>query len=688
MKRRWILIIMAAATALSVVGDLVAQKTKLPAQYTKWLNEEVAYIITPLEREVFFKLQSDRERDLFIEAFWKQRDPTPGTPDNEFKTEHYRRINYANHYYGRSSPLPGWRTDRGRIYIILGEATEVQRFESKSGIYPVEIWFYQDKASLGLPAGFNLVFFQRGGQGDYILYSPARDGPQALLAGYWGDPNDYLAAYQALREIEAYLADVSLSLIPGDQSAWRFGSPSLASDMLIQKVESAPQSQVEERYAQKFLQYKDMVEVEYTANYLDSESLVKIAKDSSGTYFVHYAVEPKRLSVNEYGNKYYTTLKINGTVTTLEGKMIYQFDKTVTVNLDEAQMKAANWQPFDLHDMFPLIPGTYRISILVKNEISKEFTSLEQTLVIPGESPALQMTSPLLGYKISRADSAARRLKPFEIGRTQIYCQPSRVFAKKDTLAVGFQVFGLSPQQKQASLIRYTFLQNGQTVLEKSRALGEYAEFPNVLEVFPLTEFVPAHYNLKVTLVTDGRDVVSGTEEFDVSHQEAVPRPWFYSKLMPEPGDPLYDQIIGNQLFNSGRIEEAKERLEKAYRQNPGSPDAAYGLAQVDMALGKYADVSPILSFFLGPPQPPKYEIYFLAGQAYQKLGDYAKAVDILDKAVSHFGINAQLLNAIGDCYAQLGKTKDALAAWEKSLQLSPDQPEIKKKVEALKEKK
>ncbi|HEX2695527.1 MAG TPA: GWxTD domain-containing protein, partial [Acidobacteriota bacterium] len=81
----------------------------LPQNYRKWLEEEVVYIITPKEKEVFLKLENDRERELFIEAFWKQRDPNPNTPENEFKKEHFRRITYANQWYGRDSPGAGWR---------------------------------------------------------------------------------------------------------------------------------------------------------------------------------------------------------------------------------------------------------------------------------------------------------------------------------------------------------------------------------------------------------------------------------------------------------------------------------------------------------------------------------------------------------------------------------------------------
>jgi len=123
-----------AVLAVLVLPVLTADKTPLPEGYKKWLDEEVVYIISSLEREVFLKLRSDRERDLFIEAFWKHRDPTPNSTDNEFKTEHYRRINYANHFLGREAPKPGWMTARGRIYIILGEPNDIQRLQGQQGV--------------------------------------------------------------------------------------------------------------------------------------------------------------------------------------------------------------------------------------------------------------------------------------------------------------------------------------------------------------------------------------------------------------------------------------------------------------------------------------------------------------------------------------------------------------------------
>jgi GWxTD domain-containing protein len=661
------------------------QKPKLPENYRKWLDEEVVYIIAPLERDVFLKLQTDRERDLFIEAFWKQRDPTPGDAENEFKTEHYRRIDHANRYFGRDAPRPGWKTDRGRIYIILGEARDIQRFEGKSSTYDAEVWFYQGKTDMGLPAGFNLVFFKDGGHGEYKLYSPVGDGPQALLAGYFGGP-DYARAYEKLREVEPGLAAVSLSLVPGETGAV-YGQPSMSSDLLIQRIESAPARGVEAKYAQKFLQYKDLVEVEYTANYLDSDSLIKVFRDPSGLYFVHYAVEPRRLSVNLYENKYYTTLKVNGRVTTADGRLVHQFDKTVSLDMTAEQMKEASGAPFDFQDLFPLLGGDYSLSVLIKNEASKEFTSVEQALRIPQGGAAVQLTQPLLGYKVARLEPAERRMKAFRVGPFQIYCQPNRVFARKETLAVLFQINNLADEVAARGEVRVEFLKDGRPFRDIRRKPADYPELPNVLEEVPLADFPPAHYTVRVSVANAGVEVVSAAEEFDLSFAESIPRPWFSSRILPDAGDPVYPEIMGAQLFNVGRYQESRVFLERAFQKKPDSEDTATNLARVYLALADAASAARTLAPFIGPQKTAKYETSLLAAEALKRTGEFGRAVEVLDRVIAHYGVNAVLLNSAGECYAGLGKIKEALAAFEKSLELSPDQPEVRKRVEELRKK-
>jgi GWxTD domain-containing protein len=681
----FILLLGALLAAPAASAAQKGQKPKLPENFKKWLAEEVGYIIAPIEREVFLKLQTDRERALFIEAFWKQRDPTPGDAENEFKTEHYRRLDHANRYLGRDAPRPGWRTDRGRIYIILGEPQDAQRFEGKSSTYDAEVWFYQGKTDIGLPAGFNLVFFRQGGNGEYKLYSPIGDGPQALLTGYSGGP-DYETAYKQLRDVEPNLAAVSLSLVPGETGTV-YGRPSMSSDILIQRIESSPARGVEAKYAQKFLQYKDLVEVEYTANYLDSDSLIKVFRDPSGLTFVHYAVEPRRLSVNQYESKYYTTLKVNGRVTTADGRLVHQFDKTVSLDMTAEQMREARGAPFDFQDLFPLLGGDYSLSVLIKNEASKEFTSVEQALRIPQGGAAVQLTQPLLGYKVVRLGPAERRMKAFRVGPFQIYCQPNRVFTKRETLAVVFQLNNLADDLAAGGEVRLEFLKDGQPFRDIRRKPSDYPELPNVLEEVSLADFPPAHYTVRVSVAKAGAEIVSSTEEFDLSFAESIPRPWFSSRILPEAGDPVYAEIMGSQLFNLGRLDEARVFLERAFQKKPNSEDTATNLARVYLALQNHPAVVKTLAPFTTPEKTAKYDTSLLAAEALKRMGEFGRAVELLDKAVAYYGVNAVFLNAIGECYAGLGKIKEALAAFEKSLELSPDQSEVRKRVEELRKK-
>lgn len=129
------------------------------SRYDRWLNQDVVYIIDDRERAAFEKLSSDAERDKFIEQFWLRRDPTPGTPGNEFKQEHYRRIAYANQRFGTLTGLEGWRTDRGRYYIVYGPPDELESHPNGGGTipYPYESWLWHHIPGVGDNVALNFV---------------------------------------------------------------------------------------------------------------------------------------------------------------------------------------------------------------------------------------------------------------------------------------------------------------------------------------------------------------------------------------------------------------------------------------------------------------------------------------------------------------------------------------------------
>ena len=123
--------------------------------YQKWLGEDVTYIISDDERRAFNRLRTDDEREAFIMQFWLRRDPTPGTPENEMKEENYRRIAFANDHF--TEKIPGWRTDRGMVYIKYGPPDTLDSHGATASTYPYEIWHYPDITGLGVPAEFEFI---------------------------------------------------------------------------------------------------------------------------------------------------------------------------------------------------------------------------------------------------------------------------------------------------------------------------------------------------------------------------------------------------------------------------------------------------------------------------------------------------------------------------------------------------
>jgi GWxTD domain-containing protein len=657
----------------------------LPQKYRKWLEEDVVYIIKPKEKDVLLELETDKERDIFIEAFWKVRDPNPNTPDNEFKKEHYRRIGYANQWFGRESPTPGWKTDMGRIYIILGEPKSIDKFDNLSEVYPMIIWFYQGMFEYGLPNAFYVAFFKKQGVGEYQLYSPIRFGPQELLVHYSGDQTQYADAYNELLKIEPLIAEVSMSLLPGETD---FSvNPSLASELLLaNKIPSAPLVKVKDDYAEKLLKYKDIVEVEYTANYMDNDSLIRVISDKSGISFVHYLVEPKKLSVEQYEDKFQTNLEINGKISDLKGNTIYQFERKIPIELNEDQLGKIKAKLFSFQDMFPLIEGNYKFNLLLKNFVSKEFTSVEADVTVP-ETSSLRMSPLLLANKIVKNSEYRGKNKPFLIGNVQLVPSPRNDFSLQDNLYLFFQIQGLSDELKEEGSLECSILKDGIKIRSVIKNVKDYPDKMNFIEEFPLSNLVSAAYKIKVSLFDKNHsEILFEQADFYISPTLLLPRPWVLSIPMPPSDDPLYSNALGNQLLNNKDLEKSVSLLEEAHSKDSSSAKFALDLCRVLFLRKEYQRVKEIGTPFLKDQE--NYEFLGLLGQSCQALGEYADAISYYKDHLAHYGTNINVLNSIGDCYYKLGNTEEALVAWEKSLQLKPGQEKIKKIVESIKNKK
>jgi len=668
---------------------LPAQQKKspkdLPPQYRKWLQEEVVYIITAKERDVFLQLESDRERDIFIEAFWRVRNPNPNSNENAFKKEHYRRIQYANQWYGRDSPTVGWRTDMGKIYIMLGEPKQIEKFENLPDVYPIVTWFYDGMAEYGLPNAFSVVFFKRYGAGEYVLYSPVKYGPQQLLIHYAGDQTDYETAFNKLFNIEPGLAELSLSLIQGEA---RFAlSPSLASEILInQRIPSAPLEKVKDAYAEKLLKYKGVVEVDYTANWMDNDSLIRVYQDPRGFAFVHYSIEPSKLTFEEIEGRYRANLEVNVNLTDSQNRTVYQFTRAVPIEMVKEQIAQIQSKLFSYQDMFPLIPGRYKMHLLLKNLVSKEFTSVEADLLVP-EPTQLSMSAPILANKVDRGSKYKGMNKPFLLGNIQLVPSPRNDFLKGDTLYLYFQLQGLPADVRAGGSLEYTILKETEKVLSITKSVNEYFSQTNFFEEFPLANLSPANYKIKISLLSPNRqELIAAEVPFFITPRIDLPRPWIVSVPQPPSADPSYADSLGNQFLNIQDFLKARPLIESAYRSDPGSLPFALDYCRLLLQMRDYAGVKQAAQPFM--QGETRYEFLQIMGESSQALGELAAAASFYKDYLTHFGTNIVILNSIGDCYFQLGNMAEALLAWEKSLELNPNQDKIRAQVKAIKEKK
>ncbi|MFQ5790428.1 MAG: GWxTD domain-containing protein [Acidobacteriota bacterium] len=684
----------------SAVGALADERVdQLTDEHRRWLQEDVVYIITDREKEVFLTLGTAEERDRFIEAFWDRRDPNPATLENEFKTEHYRRIDYANKYLGREAPKPGWRTDRGRYYIILGKPLEIQRYDGLNDVVSMELWFYQGDTSLGLPPRFNLLFFKENDIGEYQLYHPHADGPEALLrAGFSYRVNQNLAV-DALEIVSMDVARASLTIdLTEPVGSFLSGRntrdplllqvrPSMGVDADLARIAESPMRRVDTDYLDGYLRYGDRVSADYSFRFVPNRKYFAVLVGPKSTPFVHYSIEldPENFSleVNEDETRFYTTVDVSAEVRDLRGNLIVINDNTVFVELTPSQMEQVSAYPFAYQGSFPLVlPGSYKLNVTLRNRATKQFTVAEEEVHVPSFGAQPGLSDIIVGYRKELAGSAGEdEHLTFQIGNNRIHPATEHVFPIGETVQVLFQVVGADPECR----LRFAILDGEETLQERETRLEDYRGGP-VMEEFSLLGVMGGHYQLQAQLLDpDGAVAAERSVPLTVSPRSAIPRPGFVYRKGFNVGVPgLLALARGQQLLAFGRLEEAQVELEEAVAaNNPNLPMARWKLAEA-LLYSREADRALELLLPLKDEHSGEYGVVEGLGYAFYFKKDFAQAVAYLEKAMTLRAPDPSLLNALGDSYQELGRNEDAKAVFERSLELNPAQKGVKQRLASL----
>jgi GWxTD domain-containing protein len=664
------------------VGQL--EKEREPAtKYKEWLNL-TEYISLPQERDVFLKLTSDRERDLFIEAFWKHRDPTAGTPQNEYKDEILRRFVYANRQFSRGGGPAGWRTDMGKIYIILGEPVSRERYEDVRGLYPCEAWYYYGDPAKGLPTYFGLLFFKRGGVGEFKLYNPLADGPASLLVdGQNYDPASSGAAFQRIKDAAPTLAPLSLSLIPGE-TPYGF-QPSLQTEVILADIFSSARRDLSPAYATHFLNYRGIVSTDYLTNYVDIDGEVVVLPDPlQGVSFVHFTLAPRILSVEYSREKDRYLCNYSVDISLRDGEnVVYQYSKEFPFDYAPAEDSAVRSAGAALEDSFPVIEGVHKLTILVRNSVSKEFSVYEKELKV--ERPAgPQIFGPLLGFRMEPAPVGLH--SPFQVGERRLWVDPRHIFGQDDRVFVALALAGVGQEVWKSGAVRLTVKGlEGASPQEKAyeMPLAAYA-FQKIMPMvhsFPAADWPANYYEIKLDLVVGTSLVAAGPKaDFIVSPTPSMLRRVAIAKTFPLANLYLYDYMVADQYDKAGKLPEAASFYERAYAL---APDYLEGIAYYADFLVKSGNPERALGIVekFKDSDKLRFEYWLIKGRADMGLGKYQEAIECFLEGNTIYNSDTRLLNALGLSYFRIGEKKRALEALESSLRLNPEQPEIKRLV-------
>jgi GWxTD domain-containing protein len=427
------------ALLLSLLPLAAQKKGSIPAQYAKWLNEDAVYLISDEERKEFVKLTTDPQRDKFIEEFWEIRNPLRGGPRNPFKEEHYNRIEYANQNFGRMSNTPGWMTDMGRTYILFGKP--VSRFPMKGygQIYPLELWFYQNnRSSPSLPNFFYVLFFIPEDIGDYRFYHPMIDGPMKLVRGSQFRTNRDV--YNFFKPIGGDIAHAILSLDPAEPLDTVDYTPSMSSEMLVNKIQNFPNDSFEVKRIRELKYLRARVNSWFMVTQEKSLEISTLAlADPTGQYWLDYGVfiEDQSLGRAVEGSD---TLLVSATyrLLTQSGELILEDAEERAYPAFEGSGADKRFTPFVLANRLPLVPGKYKLEVTILNREASRSYKGERPIEV-GAADHTSLLGPLLVPSVQQAPKPDPLL-PFQYFGVQFQPGTDRHVKPGEPLRVLFQV--------------------------------------------------------------------------------------------------------------------------------------------------------------------------------------------------------------------------------------------------------
>lgn len=679
----------------------------LPERHRVWLTEEVPYIITDREKGVFLTLESELARQSFVDAFWRKRDLNPSTPENEFREEHYARLDYVNKWFGRDTFRKGWQTDRGRYYILLGKPRSIQNYEARDEIYPSELWFYNNSElkRFGVPPFFYLLFWRRHGIGELQLYDPISDGPPALLTGYQPERQDFRdeveRAYEILYEFDPEIANAAMSFRTDEQDITRFQAVPFGTLSLLQDINEIPFRGLDDSYADRLDFERGAIEADYLFTYVPGNGALAVLPGPEGSSFLHWVVQldaqytafVRNADRNTFDTEFIGTVDV--TRRDDPEQVVAEFRRESFVSLTEEQSRGTLQRPFSWAGMTPLVPGDHKVTIVLRNracgsrseaDCTKSYTLLESDVSVPQRDGTPRLSDLVLGRRFEPQQPVYR---PFRLGSLSVVPNPLAVYTLgDDLLAAVVPLSAPEGARVRFRLVSREPLTDGEVVHETEMPAIPDAETGFAALEQPLMQTGAGRYELVATLLTANGDALSTRRaEFSVSPREALLEAGFHGLMLPfGPENPgLTSLALGEQWMQLERPEEARPLVEAAVEQAPRLGRARELLARLELGEGRLERAVELLEPVYAEVQD-RYDLLILLGEAYFRLSRYEDAEGLLSRAVGLASPDTHILNLLGLSRLQVSDFAGAREAFQRSLSLDEEQPQVKEALAQVEE--
>jgi GWxTD domain-containing protein len=506
-----------------------ALKKELETPWKKWLNEDVTYIITDEERKAFKQLNTDEEREQFVEQFWLRRDPTPDTVENEYKEEHYRRIAYANERY--ASGFPGWKSDRGRIYITFGPPDEIDDHPSggtyerpaaegggETTTFPFEDWRYRYLEGIGSDIMIEFVDTSMTGE-FHMTMDPSEKDALTYVPG---------AGLTMAEQLGMSDKMARFTRTDGTHMGAALGGAAPASynefDRLSQfaKLQQAPPV--------KFKDLEAAISTRITYNILPMQVRIDYVRVTESSVMANITVlfENKDLQFQKKDGVEKSLINLFGRVTSMTRRPITTFEKPLEVVAPPDMLQKYATQQEIYQQSVPLAPGRYRLNIVAKDTIAGNMNNYEVALDVPHfDEEKLGSSSLILADVIQRLPTKSIGGGMFAIGDTKVRPRVGNKFTREEKMGIYLQVYNFGPDektQKPSGSIEYEIDKTGtnEKIMDFSEDLDKVpnasANQVTIEKLLPLNSLPPGAYTIKVKSIDRNRNqTVQQQANFTVS---------------------------------------------------------------------------------------------------------------------------------------------------------------------------